>query len=96
MAEKTCSDEECVGKYNEQNQSVETADVEREEERDSDRSMLHARLLVHYCCYPEMVIGVGSQGSQGVKVCLISDCSHPSEEARTAHCQLPALLPIRV
>jgi hypothetical protein len=79
---KTCSDEERVGKYDEQKQSVETAEVKKEEERDSDRSMLHARLLGHYYWYPEMVIGVGSQG---VKVCSISDCSHPSE-ARMAHC----------
>ena len=79
---KTCSDDECVGKYDEQNQSVETAEVEKEEERDSDRSMLHARLLGHHCWYPEMVIGAASQG---VKVCLISHCSHPSE-ARMAQC----------
>jgi hypothetical protein len=67
------------------NQSVETAEVEKEEEVDSDRSMLYARLLGH-CLYPEMVIGVGSQG---VKVCLISDCSHPHphpSEAQMAHC----------
>jgi hypothetical protein len=64
-------------KYDEQIQSAETAGVEKEEERDSDRSMLHA-----YCSYPEMVIGVASQV---VKVCLISRCSHPTE-ARMAHC----------
>jgi hypothetical protein len=58
--------------------------MEKEEEMDSDRSMLHARLLGH----PGMETGAESQG---VKGCLISDYSHP--EARVS---LPALLPIRV
>ena len=54
-------------KCDEQNQSARRLERKEGREMDSDRSMLHPRLIA---CYLETVIGVERQE---VKVCLISD-----------------------